>query len=149
MTSLKLNFIINEVRHSYEVEFTRNYIQSERLQYAPKGRMADLYLRNTELDNKLSKVTFGSTLKTSSKNIALIEGNTIWNNTVLGAYIRTNVNIPELDQLLHWFGETLMTEIEPGTDLFEWTTKRIEENVTFKESVIEIIRAAHFQRITQ
>lgn len=144
-SKLKINFIINEVRHSYEVEFTKNYIQSERLQYAPKGRMADLYLRNTALDNKLSKVTFGSTLKTSSKDIALIEGNTIWNNTVLGAYIRTNVNIPELDQVLHWFRETLMTEIEPGTDLFEWTTKRIEENVTFKESVIEIIRKADIQ----
>lgn len=108
-------------------------------------RMADLYLRNTELDNKLSKVTFGSTLKTSSKDIALIEGNTIWNNTVLGAYNRTNVNIPELDQVLHWFRETLMTEIEPGTNLFEWTTKRIEENVTFKESVIEIIGKADIQ----
>lgn len=142
---LKLNFVTNKVRHSYEVEFTKNYILKEKLQYAPKGRMADLYLRETDIENQLSKVSFGSTVKTSSKDIDLIEGNTIWNTTVIGAFNKTNVNIPELQQVLHWFQETLMSEIEPRTDLLGWTTKRVDENVSFKESVIEIIKKADIQ----
>jgi len=144
-TTLKISFIANNVRHNYEVEFTKNYILREKLQYAPKGRMADLYLRETDIDNQLSKVSFGSTLKASSKDIDLIEGNTIWNNTVIGAFTKTNVKIPELQYVLHWFQETLMSEIEPGTDLLGWTTKRVDENAFFKESVIEIIKKADIQ----
>src|SRR5690606_38123481 len=37
-TILKVNFIANSIRHSYEVEFTQKYILKEKLQYAPKGR---------------------------------------------------------------------------------------------------------------
>src|SRR5690606_20596068 len=139
-SALKISFIANKVRHSYEVAFTKNYIIKEKLQYAPKGRMADLYLRETDIENQLSRVSFGSTVKASARDIALIEGNTIWNTTVIGAFNKTNVNIPELQQVLHWFQETLMSEIEPGTDLLGWTTKRVDENVSFKESVIEIIK---------
>ncbi len=142
---IKINFVINKVRHSYVVEFTKNYILREKLQYAPKGRMADLYLRETDIKNQLSKVSFGSTVKASSKDVDLIEGNTIWNTTVVGAFNKTNVNIPELQLVLHWFRETLMAEIEPGTDLLEWTTKRVDENASFKESVIEIIKKADIQ----
>jgi hypothetical protein len=142
---LKISFVANKVRHRYEVEFAKNYILKEKLQYAPKGRMADLYLRETDIENQLSKVSFGSTVKASSKDIDLIEGNTIWNNTVIGAFNKTNVNIPELQQVLHWFQETLMGEIEPGTDLLGWTTKRVDENASFKESVIEIIKKADIQ----
>ncbi len=142
---LKMGFVANKVRYSYEVEFTKNYILKEKLQYAPKGRMADLYLRKTDIENQLSKVSFGSTVKASAKDIDLIEGNTIWNTTVIGAFNKTNANIPELQQVLHWFQETLMGEIEPGTDLLGWTTKRVDENVSFKESVIEIIKKADIQ----
>ena len=142
---LKMSFVANKVRHNYEVEFTKNYILKEKLQYAPKGRMADLYLRETDIENQLSRVSFGSTVKASARDIALIEGNTIWNTTVIGAFTKTNVNIPELQQVLHWFRETLMSEIEPGTDLLGWTTKRVDENASFKESVIEIIKNADIQ----
>lgn len=142
---LKLNFIANKARYSYEVEFTRDYILKERLQYAPKGRMADLYMRETDTENQLSKVSFGSTVKASSKDIDLIEGNTIWNSTVIGAFNKTNVNIPELQHVLHWFQETLMKGVEPGTDLLGWTTERVDENLFFKESVIEIIKKADIQ----
>src|SRR5690606_30468844 len=104
-----------------------------KLQYAPKGRMADLYSRETDIGNQLSKVTFGSTVTANSKEIDLIEGNTIWNSSVIGAFNKTNVNIPELRHVLHWFQEILMKLIEPGTDLMRWTTRKVEDNVSFKD----------------
>ncbi|GAB3347080.1 hypothetical protein GCM10027566_00820 [Arachidicoccus ginsenosidivorans] len=142
---LKLSFVTKKVRYNYEVEFTKNYIVKESLKYAPRGRMADLYLRETDIENQLSKVTFGSTVKASVKDIDLIEGNTIWNTTVIGAFNKTNVHIPELQQVIHWFRETLMSEIEPRTDLTGWTTKKVDEDVSFKESIIEIIKKADIQ----
>jgi len=142
---LKINFIANKVRHRYEVEFTKSYILREKLQYAPKGRMADIYLRETDIKNQLSKVSFGSTVRASSKDSDLIVGNTIWNTSVIGAFNKTNVNIPELQNVLHWFQETLMSEIDSATDLVGWTTKKVDENASFKEFVTEIIKKADIQ----
>ena len=142
---LKISFVANKIRHNYKVEFTKNYILNERLQYAPKGRMADLYTRKTDVTNQLSKVVFGSTIKASSKDVDLLEGNTIWNTSVVGAFNKTNVNIPELQIVLHWFREILMSEIEPRTDLFGWTTRKVDENTSFKESVVDIIKKADIQ----
>lgn len=142
---LKISFLVNKVRHSYEVEFTQNYILKEKLQYAPKGRMADLYIRDTNIKNQLSKVSFGSTVKAGAKEIDLLEGNTIWNTTVIGAFNKTNVNIPELQVVHQWFRETLMSEIEPGTDLMGWTTQKVDEDASFKEAVIELIKKADIQ----
>lgn len=142
---LKIGFVANKIRYRYEIEFTKNYILKEKLQFAPFGRMADLFVRVTDIENQLSKVNFGSTVKASAKDIDLIEGNTIWNTSVIGAFNKTNVNIPELQNVLHWFQEILMNEIEPRTDLFGWTTKRVDESIAFKESVIEIIKKADIQ----
>jgi AAA15 family ATPase/GTPase len=142
---LKLSFLINELRYQYEVEFTKKYIYREKLQYYPKGRIADFYIRETDVENQVSKITFGSTVKIGTKEQAIIEGNTIWNNTVLGAFTKTNVKIPEFNDILEWFNETFMPAITPSTNLFSWTSDRVEEDPKFKESVIEIIKRADIQ----
>jgi AAA15 family ATPase/GTPase len=144
-TVLKIAFVANKIRYNYEVEFLKDYILKEKLQYAPKGRLGDLYVRETDKENQLSKVSFGSTVKASTKDITLIEGNTLWNNTVIGAFNKTNVDIPELRQVLSWFQETLMSEVEPNTDLFGWTTSKVDDDQVFKTSVIEIIKKADIQ----
>lgn len=144
-TVLKIAFVVNKIRYNYEVEFTKDYILKERLQYAPKSRLGDLYIRETDKRNQLSKVSFGSTVKASAKDITLIEGNTLWNNTVIGAFNKTNVDIPELRQVLNWFQESLMSEVEPNTDLFGWTTNKVDSDQSFKGSVIEIIKKADIQ----
>lgn len=144
-SKLKISFVVHKVKHNYEVEFTKNFILKERLQYAPKGRMADLYLRETDTKNQLSKVSFGSTVKASAREIDLLEGNTIWNTTVIGAFNKTNVDIPELQHVLNWFRETMMHEVHPGTDLLAWTTKRVDKNAAFKAFVMEIIKKADIQ----
>ncbi len=144
-TILKISFIANSIRHSYEVEFTQKYVLKEKLQYAPKGRMADLFVRETDIGNQLSKVSFGSTVKASAKDIDLIEGNTIWNTTVIAAFSKTNVKIPELQQVVEWFKKTLMRQFERETDLHRWTTKRVFEDASFKKSITEIIKRADVQ----
>lgn len=144
-SSLKLTFLINTVKYIYEVEFTKKYILKEKLQYSPNGRIADFYLRETDIENQVSRISFGSTIKISNKDLAIIEGNTIWNNTVIGAFTKTNANIPELNVVQNWFSETLMSEIRPTTNLLGWTSDKIEEDPKFKEGVIEIIKRADIQ----
>jgi hypothetical protein len=142
---LRISFVANKTRYSYEVEFTKTYILRERLQYAPKGRMGDLYSRETDIKQQLSKISFGSTIRASPRDIDLIEGNTIWNNTVIGAFNKTNVNIPGLRPVLDWFQETLMSEVEPRTDLLAWTTNKVDSDASFKDLVVAIIKNADIQ----
>ncbi len=145
VSRLKLAFIINELRYIYEVEFTKKYIYREKLQYNPKNRIADFYTRETDIENQVSKITFGSTVKVGTKEQAIIEGNTIWNNTVLGAFTKTNVKIPQFNEILEWFTNTLMREITPSTNLFGWTSDKIENDPKVKDAVIEIIKRADIQ----
>ncbi|SDG04783.1 AAA family ATPase [Chitinophaga filiformis] len=144
-SSLQIAFLINKVRYNYHVEFTRQYILSERLQYYPKNRVADFYTRTTDIENKVSKISFGSTLKVNNKELAVIEGNTLWNITVLGAFNKTNVNIPELNTVIKWFNETLMSSVRPTTNLFGWTSDRIQDDPTFKTDILGILKKADIQ----
>ena len=144
-SSLQIAFLINKVRYNYIVEFTQQYILSEKLQYYPKNRVADFYTRTTDIENKVSKIAFGSTLKVNNKELAIIEGNTLWNNTVLGAFNKTNVNIPELNNVINWFNETLMSSIRPTTNLFNWTSDRVQDDPTFKKGILEILKKADIQ----
>jgi AAA15 family ATPase/GTPase len=144
-STIKITFLIGETKYTYEVEFTKKYILQEKLQYNPKGRNADFYTRQTDIENQVSKITFGSTLKINAKDSSIVEGNTIWNNTVIGAFNKTNVKIPELNQVLNWFKETLMSGVEPRTDLFGWTSNKVEADNKSKTEIIDIIKKADVQ----
>ncbi|PSL30683.1 AAA family ATPase [Chitinophaga ginsengisoli] len=144
-SSLQIAFLVNKVRYNYHVQFTRLYILSERLQYYPKNRVADFYTRTTDIENKVSKISFGSTLKVNNKELAIIEGNTLWNNTVLGAFNKTNVNIPALNTVIKWFNETLMSSVRPTTNLFNWTSDKVQDDPTFKTDILEILKKADIQ----
>jgi AAA15 family ATPase/GTPase len=144
-SSIQIAFLINKVRYNYSVEFTQQYILNEKLQYYPKNRVADFYTRTTDIENKVSKISFGGTLKVNNKELAVIEGNTLWNNTVLGAFNKTNVNIPALNTIINWFNETLMSSIRPTTNLFNWTSDKIQDDSNFKKGILELLKKADVQ----
>ncbi len=145
VSTIAIAFIHKEVRYNYSVDFTQQYIASERLDYYPEGRRANIYERSTDTDNQLSHIRFRSTVKPSKKDQTILTGNTLWNTTVLGAFTKSNVLIPALRDVVEWFTTSLLQTITPGTDLFGWTSKRVEESKEFKDKVIQIVRKADVQ----
>lgn len=133
------------MRYKYAVVFTQEYIASEELYYSPQGRRAEVYKRTTDPPHQLSAIQFGSTLKVSQKDMAVLAGNTLWNTAVLGAFIRSNVLVPALQPVIEWFIEALQTPITPQTSLLGWTSQRVEERAGFKEKVVQLLKKADVQ----
>ncbi|QZE15333.1 ATP-binding protein [Halosquirtibacter laminarini] len=145
-SELNLSFIQNKIKYNYTIVFTKDLILKEELDYQPKGRSAVVYTRETNVENRISEINFGSTIKILKEDRMILRGNTISNNSVLGAYNKSNINSPELDEVFGWFKDELMRLIQPQHNLFSWTSDRVEKNENgFRQKVIDIIRKADIQ----
>jgi hypothetical protein len=140
---ISIEFFQNEVKYFYEVEFFKKAVVSEEL-YFYKPNKANLYKRKTNLTNQFTEITFGSKIsknKTFEKNL---EANTLWNNTVLGGFLKTNIDFKELQEIIDWFKNYLRPLIYTRTDLEGFVTSRISENEISKSDVVTILKKADF-----
>jgi AAA15 family ATPase/GTPase len=145
-SEIYIDFIEKNQRFQYKVEFTQTYIVSEQLDfYTSKSSKALLFSRTTDEQKQLSKIQFGEKAKVKSRDLIKIEGNTIWNITVLRAFSMSNVDIPLLKEVSDWFKNTLMPIVRPTTKLTIWAGKRLAENPALKKTVQELVNHADIQ----
>lgn len=140
---LSIEFIQNEVKYFYEVEFSKRAIISEELIFYNPSK-ARVYKRATNLSSQFSEIAFGSKIsrdKISEKNL---EANTLWNNTVLGGFLRTNIDIKELNEVIDWFKNYLRPLVYTRTELEGFVTSRIEKGEILKAHVVTILKKADF-----
>lgn len=142
-TELSIEFIQDKIRYLYEVKLNKNAIVSEEL-FNWNPNRASLYERTTDLSNQLTKITFGSTVKINSASKKTLESNTLWNNTVVGGYLKTNIDFNELKSVFSWFNEDLKPLIRTNTQLDSFVSKRINSGNIKKPNVIEILKKADF-----
>jgi AAA15 family ATPase/GTPase len=103
-------------------------IVSEKMVFFQTQKSTELFSRSTDLAKRFSKIDFGSKIKVPVREKDLLESNTLHNNTVLGAYAKTNVDIPELEVLNKWFSLFLLGLITPNSVLDSFTSALIENN---------------------
>ena len=142
-TVFSLEFIQNKVKYAYEIELNKKAIVSESL-YFHKPNKALVYERVTDAEKQLSKITFGTKVKISKESESALIGNTLWNNTVLGGYLKTNFESTELQDVVNWFNNKLKPIIEPGTGLVPFVSDWIEKKEIKKRNVVEILKKADF-----
>src|SRR5690606_35947686 len=99
---ISIEFFQNEVKYFYEVVFYKKAIVSEEL-YFYKPNKANLYKRKTNLSSQFTEITFGSKVSKDRAFEKSLEANTLWNNTVLGGYLKTNIDFKELQEVVDWF----------------------------------------------
>jgi len=101
-TFLSIEFIQNETKYYYEVELNRAAIVKEALfQYKPKK--SNIFRRTTDLKNQFTEIEFGSKIKIDKTYKKTLESNTLWNNTVLAGFLKTNIELKELKEVVEWF----------------------------------------------
>lgn len=138
-TFLSIEFIQNKIRYFYEVELNQNAIVSEILnQYNPKK--ANVFKRNTDLEKQFTQISFGSKIKKNKTFEKTLEANTLWNNTVLGGFLKTNIKSSELKDTLDWFGDYLNSLIYTNTELDNYITKKVENSKINKNDIINILK---------
>jgi AAA15 family ATPase/GTPase len=142
-TVLEIEFISNKVKYLYEVEFNKKAIVREHLNFFAPNK-AKVFSRTTDRDTQYSKINFGSKFNTDKAFEKTLESNTLWNNTVLGGYLKTNIDFSELKYVVDWFNYYLGPLIETKTNLQSFILDSIEKSKIDKEDVIKILKQADF-----
>jgi len=141
-TILSLEFIQNNVRYFYEIEFNQKAIVKELLNvYNPNK--SNVFTRTTDFETQFTSIKFGSKIKIDKTSVKILETNTLWNNTVMGGYLKTNIDCKELKDTADWFRKsfsTISTElrIEKSMPLF------INRNILKPEFILNFLKKADF-----
>lgn len=140
-TILSIEFIQNSVRYYYEVELNKKAIVREELNFYNPNK-ANVFKRSTNLDTQFSEITFGSKIKTDKVFEKTLESNTLWNNTVLGGFLKTNIELKELKDATDWFANHLSPLIHPRTRLDTFVITQLNNLTIKKEDIIQILQKA-------
>jgi len=140
-TILSLEFIQNNVRYFYEVEFNKKAIANEVL-YVYKPNKAKVFTRTTNFENQFTSIVFGNKIKIDKTVVKILETNTLWNNTVLGGFLKTNINCKELKDATDWFYSHLAELIE-SQFIFEEVMYQFIDKST-EDFVLNILKKADF-----
>jgi len=142
-TILSIDFIQKEKRYFYEVEFNEIAIVKETLNHYNPTK-ANVFKRTTDLEKQYTSISFGSKIKTDKTFEKTLESNTLWNNTVLGGFLKTNIEMKELKDATDWFTNYLRPMIYTKTDLDGFVTSRIDKLEINKEDIVTILKKADF-----
>lgn len=138
-----IEFIHNGTRYYYELVFFKKAIVSEEL-YFYQPNKANVYKRKTNLSNQFTEITFGSKISKDKIFEKNLEANTLWNNTVLGGYLKTNIDFKELQEVVDWFRNYLHPLVYTRTALEGFVTSKIDEGTILKSDVVRILKKADF-----
>ena len=140
---LSLEFLANDTKYYYEVEFFKKAIVQETLNFYRPNK-ATVFKRTTDIKNQFTEIEFGSKIKVDKTIEKILEANTLWNNTVLGGYLKTNIDVKELKEVMEWFKNYLYPLVHTRTQLERFVTSKIERRQLSKQDVINILKKADF-----
>lgn len=142
-TELTIEFVYEGGCYHYEVAFMRQAVILEAL-YRDAPEKTLVYKRTTDIEEQLTKISFGDKITLEKSAQQVLELNTLWNNTVLGGFLKTNINLEEFRQVTDWFWNGLKPMVVPHTELGRYVTDKIDEKKIAKEEVLEILKKADF-----
>jgi AAA15 family ATPase/GTPase len=142
-SKFRIVFIANKIRYEYQVILDNHSIHSEELYYHSPNR-AKVFSRTTNQKKKLSTISFGSKIKISREDKKSLENNTLWNNTTLGGFLKTNIDVSVLSNFSDWFTDNIMELIDAETYLFDDIFSSIEKGEISKARLVEMLSKADF-----
>lgn len=140
---ISIEFFHNDIKYFYEVEFFKKAIVTEEL-YFHNPNKANVFKRKTNLLKQFTEISFGCKISTDKVFEKTLESNTLWNNTVLGGYLKTNIDLKELQEVVDWFKNYLSPLVYTRTELEGFVTSRIDNNEISKSDVVTILKKADF-----
>lgn len=121
-------FYFQEIRYVYTIKFNKKAVLNEKLVFYQSIKPTELFSRTTDEKKRLAKIQFGSKIKVPAREKDLLESNTLHNNTVMGAYSKTNVDIPALEALNKWLNKFLLGMVTANQNLTDVTSSLIKVN---------------------
>jgi len=149
-TKFEIEFVNGNVRFSYFIELNKNAIISEILKFKEitegisKQRYSTAFKRETDLERKLTRISFSPKLRLKQADKGSLENNTLWNNTVLGGYHKTNVSVDILEKATDWFKNKLMV-LYPKFSMRTFITRAVDEGKINLEKMLKLLKKADFE----
>lgn len=143
-SGFEIAFVADGVKYVYEINFNKSFVSYEALYfYSPNKSL--VFKRTTDSEKKLATIEFGSKIKIKKHQKDTLEANTLWNNTVLGGFVKTNIESAELKNTTEWFQNVLKPMVAPKTNLFGFVSGNLESERVNKNTVIELLKKADFK----
>ena len=143
-SELSLTFYINEMKHLYSIILDKKKVLSEKLFMYPGPQPALIFDR--KLDGNISNITFNTKkIRISQPAKDEITLKCLLNMSVLAAYNRVNVSIPELDNVVQWMkSQYNFPSIEPNTRLIEFAEETLMKKETIKKYILNFLGKADY-----
>ena len=139
-TKFELEFVQKGIRYFYEVELNKNCIVKEKL-YNFNPNKALVFERTTDEKKELTSIKFGSKIPKKKSLEDNLEIFTLWNNTVLGGFLKINADFTGLKETSEWF-KRLLGAILNSDMTEELATKLVGDEVLDKKFVVKILQKA-------
>jgi len=141
----ELLFYVNGKKHKYQLKIDCGTVYEEKLYYYPGTQPAIVFNRYFDDNKQISVIEFGSKIKISNQAHGAIQLTTLKNTSVLAAYNRVNIQIPEIKKVVDWFKEQYMFSITPyDAELTAFSDGKIQENIKNKKQALKFIQEADF-----
>jgi hypothetical protein len=142
-TKFELEFVQNGIRYFYEVELNKNCIVKEKL-YNFNPNKAFVFERNTDEQKELTSVKFGSKITKRKSLEENLETFTLWNNTILGGFLKGNIDFFELKNASDWFVDVMLRLILPNEDLSDVFLSTLNENEEYLKVFLTFFKKSDF-----
>ena len=142
-TVFEVNFIQNNQTYFYQIVLNNRYIVSEVLKTRKSGK--HVYKRSTDPDSQLSIVQWGSFSPLKDRyDLAVLSKNTLWNETVIAGFLKTNIEQPCLQEVSDWFLYYLNDIVMPSSDLTGYILDNIDNGNIDRKCLMPILNKADF-----
>jgi AAA15 family ATPase/GTPase len=141
-SEFELVFYVKQVKYIYCIKLDNRIVFEESLHYYPGVQPALFFERKTSGTNVTT--TFGNTLKLSSSDKKVLNGNTMPNSTVISAFSKSNIKSEQFANLYNWLKDKFMAAVMPDADLFGWTSSRVENSNNLKLKILALLAKADF-----
>ena len=142
-TKFELEFVQNGIRYFYEVELNKNCIVKEKL-YNFNPNKALIFERTTDEEKELTSVKFGSKIARRKSLEENLETFTLWNNTILGGFLKGNIDFFELKNASDWFVDVMLRLILPNEDLSDIFLSTLNENEEYLKVFLTFFKKSDF-----
>lgn len=139
-TEMEIYFIYDLHKYSYYIKFNHTCIVDEKLyDYSPRKSL--VFERFTDTTKKIPLINFGAKIKLNQSEKDNLTTNTLWNTTVLSGFNRISANIPQLRNVLNWFGN-YMLPVFPQARLHAFVLNQMTQGEIDKTDIVNLLNKA-------
>lgn len=142
-SEFSLIFYVNGKKHLYSLILNKKKVISEKLFVYPRTQPALVFER--KLNGNISEITFNpKRVKISQSAKDEITIKCLLNMSVLAAYNRVNIAVPEIDNVIQWMKNQYTPPIEPDTRLVSFAEEMIAKNASIKKHILNFLCRADY-----